>query len=89
MKWISFIIVFSFSVVCSAQVIENPVFDRTDNYVFHVNKVEIGKSSTCVYCTLNVPKGSWANFSPNAYIEDVFTKRNILSLNVKVFRLAH
>lgn len=75
MKWISFIIVFSFSVVCSAQVIENPVFDRTDNYVFHVNKVEIGKSSTCVYCTLNVPKGSWANFSPNAYIEDVFTKK--------------
>lgn len=75
MRWLSFIIVFLFSFICSAQVIENPVFDRTDNYVFHVNKIEITKDTTFVFCVLNVSKGSWANISPNTYIEDVFTKK--------------
>lgn len=80
MRWIFILISLLYSVVCSAQVIENPVFERTDNYVFHVNKIEKSNTSTYVYCTLNVPKNSWANISPNTYIEDVYSKKkyNIL-----------
>lgn len=58
-----------------AQVIENPVFNRTDQPLFHVDKVEITQDSTIVFCTLLVEEGMWANISPDTYIEDIETHR--------------
>lgn len=75
MRWISIIIGLLYSVICSAQVIENPVFDRTDNSVFHINRIDVKKDTTFVFGALNVSKGSWANISQEAYIEDVITKK--------------
>ena len=56
-----------------AQVIENPVFDRTDQPLFHVDKVELTQDSTIVFCTLSVEGGMWANLSPDTYIENTLT----------------
>lgn len=66
-----------------AQVIENPVFDRTDQPLFHVDKVELTQDSTIVFCTLSVEEGMWANLSPNTYIENTLTseKYRIVSCN--------
>lgn len=54
-----------------AQIIVNPVFDRTDVYKFRVNKVEIAKDTTRVYCTYSADEHSWANISKNTYLECV------------------
>jgi tetratricopeptide (TPR) repeat protein len=73
MRWFSAIIVFLYNFICSAQVIENPVFDRTDVPSFHIDKIEITKDTTFVYCTYYAEEGSWANISPETYLEDVET----------------
>ena len=53
-----------------AQVIENPVFDRTDQPLFHIDKVELTQDSTILYCTYVAEFGSWANISSQTYLED-------------------
>jgi Uncharacterized protein conserved in bacteria len=80
MKWISFLISLLFSAVCSAQVIENPVFDRTEIPQFHIDKIEITKDTTFVYCSCSAEENSWANISPDTYLEEIATgkKYNIL-----------
>lgn len=67
--------------VCVSQTVENPVFDRTDTYVFHVDKIEEVKDLTYVFCSISVPDNSWINISPNTYIEDVATKDKYTILN--------
>ena len=65
-----------FSLCCLvsfSQVIENPVFDRTDQPLFHVDKVELTQDSTIVFCTLSVEGGMWSNLSPDTYIENTLT----------------
>lgn len=47
----------------NAQVVENPVFDRTDVSAFRVQKIEIKKDTTYVYCSYSAEAGSWANIS--------------------------
>ena len=73
MRWTYIIIGFLFSCICPAQVIENPVFDRTDIPHFHIDKIEITKDTTFVYCTYYAEEGSWANISSETYLEDVET----------------
>ncbi|MBR4898304.1 MAG: CHAT domain-containing protein [Prevotella sp.] len=51
-----------------AQVVENPVFDRTDVSAFRVQKIEIRKDTTYVYCSYSAEAGSWANISKDAYL---------------------
>ena len=51
-----------------AQVIENPVFDRTDIPKFHIDKVEITSDTTFVYCTDVSDASSWANISEDTYL---------------------
>lgn len=51
-----------------AQVVENPVFDRTDVSAFRVQKIEIRKDTTYVYCSYSAEAGSWANFSKDVYL---------------------
>lgn len=59
----------------TAQVIENPVFDRKDNLSFRVNKVELTKDTTYIYCLLSMEPGSWANISKETYLCDVKSGR--------------
>ena len=73
MRWISFLISLLYSAACFAQVIENPVFDRTDIPQFHIDKIEITKDTTFVYCTYDAEEDSWANISPETYLEDIIT----------------
>lgn len=54
-----------------AQIIENPVFDRTDSPSFRVEKVAITLDTTYVYCSYYAEDHSWANISKGTYIEDV------------------
>jgi len=54
-----------------AQTIENPVFDRTDQPSFHIDKIEMTQDTTFVYFTFSAEANSWANISPNMYLEDV------------------
>lgn len=63
------------SLTTVAQTIENPVFERTNSHLFHVDKIELSNESTILYCTLAVPNNSWASISPQTYIEDVESKR--------------
>ena len=47
----------------NAQIVENPVFDRTDVSAFRVQKIEIKKDTTYVYCSYFAEAGNWANIS--------------------------
>lgn len=70
-----FYIILLFLICCAlrlfAQIIENPVFDRTDVYKFRVIKVESKDDTTFVYCSYSAEEHSWANISDKTYIEDV------------------
>lgn len=80
-RLLSVIGLFLYSIICTAQKIENPVFDRTDSPEFHINKIESVRDTTFFYCSLNV-NFTWANFSPNAYVEDVVTKKKYKVLKI-------
>lgn len=71
MRWLLILCTFAFCLLGSAQVIENPVFDRTDQYTFRVKKVEIKKDSTYVHCIYNAEAGTWANISEDTFLEDI------------------
>jgi len=75
MRWVYFVICFFCCLVSPAQVIENPVFDRTDTPLFHIDKIEMTKDSTFVYCSCFAEDSSWANISPKTYLEDVATRK--------------
>lgn len=64
-----------FYCAASAQTFNMPVFDRTDIYELHIDKVEITKDTTYIYCTYTAEEGSYANISKNTYLEDVITNR--------------
>ena len=76
MKWLSSFFTCLFSVCCwtnvNAQVVVNPVFDRTDSYQFRVDKVYLASDTTYIYCSYK-DKGdsSWINISKDTYLEDV------------------
>lgn len=76
MKWLSSLFTCLFSVCCwtnvNAQVVVNPVFDRTDSYHFRVDKVYLASDTTYIYCSCK-DKGnsSWINISKDTYLEDV------------------
>ena len=73
MRILFIIIAVIYSLISRTQVIENPVFDRTDVPSFHVDKIEVTKDTTFVYCSYYAEEGSWANISPETYLEDVET----------------
>ena len=54
--------------VSYAQVIENPVFDRTDVSSLHIDKVVITSDTTFVYCTYSADANSWASISGDTYL---------------------
>lgn len=67
--------IFSYCLPCLGQTIINPIFDRTDTPKFHVDRVELQKDSTLLFCTYTAEPGSWANISMDTYIEDIVTQR--------------
>ena len=75
MRWLLILCTFASCLLGSAQVIEDPVFDRTCRELFRINKIELSKDSTYLYCTINVPDDTWVNISPSTFIEDDITKR--------------
>ena len=65
----------SFSICTIAQVYDLPVFDRSDTPALHVDKVEITKDATYIYCTYSAIAGSWANISQETHLLDETTKK--------------
>lgn len=70
-KFIALCILLMYIGQINAQVVEDPVFDRTDVYRFRVKKVELTKDTTFVFCTYSADELSWANISHNTYLENV------------------
>ena len=55
-----------------AQVVINPVFDRTDSYKFRLEKVVLGQDTTFLYCTFkDEGHSSWINISKDTFLEDI------------------
>ena len=73
MRILLILIAVIYSLISPAQVIENPVFDRTDTPEFHIDKIEFKEDATIVYCSCSAEENSWANISPETYLEDVTT----------------
>lgn len=73
MRILFIIIAVIYSLISRTQVIENPVFDRTDTPQFHIDKIEFQEDATIVYCSCSAEDSSWANISPETYLEDVIT----------------
>ena len=59
---------------CVAQTYIEPVFDRTDEPCLHINKIEVTKDTTLVYCTYTTEAGSGANISNETYFDNRETK---------------
>ena len=59
---------------CVAQTYIEPVFDRTDVPSLHINKIEVTKDTTYVYCTYTAIAGSWARISRNTYLYNPDTR---------------
>ena len=65
------------NLLCFAQVVINPVYDRTSFEVLHphVDKIELNKDTTKVYCSINYHK-SWSyNIPKTMFIENLKTHK--------------
>ena len=63
---------FVFSVACiNAQVIENPVFDRSDVPAFRIEKVEITHDTTFIQCIYHAEEHSWASLSDKTCLVNI------------------
>lgn len=72
MKLFLFVIcLISCSIYSPAQIIRNPVFDRSDAPSFRVERVEITPDTTYVYCTYHAQEQSWACLSDKTFLENV------------------
>lgn len=63
-----------------AQVVENPVFDRSDTYAFRVHKVEITKDTTYIYCSYSAEAENRAYISKETclYVRNINKKYPLL-----------
>lgn len=57
-------------ILCEAQTIINPAFERSDVPAFYIKRVEITKDTTYVYCIFYAEAGSWASVSKDTYLRD-------------------
>ena len=53
-----------------AQIVENPVFDRTDTPTFHLDKIRIDRDTSYLYFTYFAEDSTWVAISKDTYIED-------------------
>lgn len=82
MKKIVFLFIVLFSCSCLAQKYIRPVFDRTDEYQFHLDSVEVTKDSTLLFFTYEAEEGSWANISDMTYIKDKASGKEYKAISV-------
>ncbi len=68
---------------CYAQKYIRPVFDRTDNYLFHIDSVKVTKDSTFLFFTYDAEGGSWANISDNTHIVDKESGKEYKAISVQ------
>ena len=63
--------------LCFAQIVYNPVYDRTGFEVFHphVDKVEIKKDSIKVYCSITFQDGCTYGIHKTFFLEDLGTNK--------------
>ena len=71
MKRLLSVIFIASSLTGYAQVVEYPVFDRTDESRFHIDKIVINSDTTYVHCTYHAEYDTWANISPQTYLESL------------------
>ena len=83
-----FIFLWLLCLVSYAQVIENPVFDRTDVPSLHIDKVVITPDTTFVHCTFSAEANSWANISGDAYLVSYPSKERHILLSSKGLPIA-
>ena len=67
-RYLLFSLVFLCYIKSNAQIVEKPVFDRTDTPAFRVEKVEMTSDTTFIYCSYSANANSWANISNNMYL---------------------
>lgn len=72
MKYFLYMLAFVMCCInCVAQTYIEPVFDRADYPEYlHINKIEVTKDTTFVYCTYTAEAGSWARISKETYLYD-------------------
>lgn len=71
MKYVLYVLAFVMCCInCVAQTYIEPVFDRADVPSLHINKIEVTKDTTFVYCTYTAEAGSWARISKDTYLYD-------------------
>lgn len=71
MKYVLYVLAFVMCCInCVAQTYIEPVFDRADVPSLHINKIEVTKDTTFVYCTYTAETGSWARISKDTYLYD-------------------
>jgi len=74
MKYLlSFLFLLFINLKCVAQIVLNPVFDKTDVPAFRIAKVGITQDTTYIQCFYNAEQHSWANISRNTYLRDCIT----------------
>lgn len=69
-RWIYIVVVNVCAFTCSAQTIENPLFERSDVPAFYIKKVDITKDTTYVFCQYFAELGSWASISKETFLRD-------------------
>ena len=70
-KLIQLLLSVVFPLFATAQIIESPVFDRTDTPTFHLDKIKIDGDTTYLYFTYFAEDSSWVAISKDTYIEDI------------------
>ena len=65
------------NLLCFAQVVVNPVYDRTSFEVLHphVDKIELKKDTTKVFCSINYQESLSYNIPKTMFIEDLKTHK--------------
>lgn len=56
------------NIASHAQVVVNPVFERSDTPAFRIEKVEITQDTTFFYCTYSAEEYSWAKISKETFL---------------------
>ena len=82
MKYFLYMLAFVMCCInCVAQTYIEPVFDRADYPEYlHINKIEVTKDTTFVYCTYTAEAGSWARISKETYLYNSDTQEKFLLL---------
>ena len=82
MKYFLYMLAFVMCCInCVAQIYIEPVFDRADYPEYlHINKIEVTKDTTFVYCTYTAEAGSWARISKETYLYNYETQEKFLLL---------